>query len=318
MNNVSHWCAAAALAVTATSAHAFPDKPITVIVPFGAGSAVDIHARDFAQALSGVIKQTVVVDNRAGAEGSIGARATLSADPDGHTLMFTSSSLPVLDPVLKKKTIFDPINDFKPICTVGKTSNVMNITGSSDLKTAADVIAKAKADPGKVTFAYASATTRLAGELFQQATGTKFTGVPYKASTNAMTEVAGGQVDLMFIDNISAGPYYGQNKLRPLAVAGATRINALPDTPSAVEIGAPGYDILPWFGVYVSAQTPDKRVDQLREAMALAMKTPIAAENINKRGLTPYVVCGKDMADLQNKEIAFWKDLVQKAGIEPQ
>ena len=309
---------AGALMAAAGACLAFPDRPVTVIVPFGAATAVDVHARDFAQALGSVIRQPVVVDNRAGAEGTIGAVAVLNAPADGHVLMFTSSSIPVLDPLMKKGMQFDPVKDFTPICTVGRTSNVMNITGSSAIKTAAELIATAKAQPGKLTFAYSSATTRLAGELFQQASGVKFTSVPYKASSTGLTDVVSGQVDLFFIDDVSAAPFYQSGKLRPLAVSGASRIRALPDTPSGTEIGVPGYQIQPWFGVYASAKTPPAVANQLREIMGQAMKTSIAAANMEKRGLSAHVVCGDSMAKFQLDEINLWREVLKKAGIEPQ
>lgn len=316
--HLSRFATIAALATLPLAAHAFPDKPLTLVVPFGAGTSVDAHARDFAQVFGGIVGQTVVVDNRPGAEGTVGALAVLNAAPDGHTLMFTSSSIPVLDPVIKKSPQFDSVRDFTPICTVGRTSNVMNVTGSSPYKTAADVVAAAKAQPGKITFAYSSATTRLAGELFQQAAGVKFLGVPYKASATGLADVAAGRVDLMFIDDISAASLYQGGKIRPLAVAGPTRIRALPDTPSATEIGVAGYSIQPWFGVYVPAKTPAPVVAQLRDAMAKAMKTPAATANYEKRGLMPPTVCGPDMVKLQHDEIELWRDVTKKAGIEPE
>ena len=316
--NLRHPIVAGMLIAAAGSCLAFPDRTITVVVPFGAATAVDVHGRDFAQALGSVIKQSVVIDNRAGAEGTIGAMAVLNAPADGHVLLFTSSSIPVLDPVMKKSMQFDPVKDFTPICTVGRTSNVMNITGSSPIKTAAELISAAKAQPGKVTFAYSSATTRLAGELFQQAAGVKFTSVPYKASSNGLTDVAGGTVDLFFIDNVSATPYYQSGKLRPLVVAGAERVRALPDTPSGSEIGVPGYQIQPWFGVYASAKTPPAIADQLRVIMRQALQTAVAAANLEKRGLSAYVVCGDAMAKFQLEEVNLWREVVKKAGIEPQ
>jgi tripartite-type tricarboxylate transporter receptor subunit TctC len=300
------------------AAQAFPDRPVTVIVPFGAATSVDVHGRDFAQALGSVINQPVVVDNRAGAEGAIGAMAVINARPDGHTVMFTSSSIPVLDPVMKKTMQFDPIKDFTPICTVGSTSNVMNITGSHSIKTARELIAAAKARPGELTFAYSSASTRLAGELFQQAAGVKFAGVPYKTSATGLADVAGGQVDLFFIDDVSAAPFYQGDRLRPLAVGGTNRIRALPNTPSGTEIGVPGYKIQPWFGVYASAKTPPAVVAQLRDIMTKAMKSPVAASNLEKRGLSPLLVCGDAMTKFQMQEIELWRDVVKKAGIEPQ
>lgn len=300
------------------AAHAFPDMPVTLVVPFGAGTSVDAHGRDFALVLGGVVKEPVIVDNRAGAEGAIGALAVIRAKADGHTLMFTSSSIPVLDPIVKKSMQFDPLKDFTPICTVGRTSNVLNVAGAGPFKTAADFIAAAKASPGKLTFAYSSATTRLAGELFQQAAGIRLTGVPYKASVNGLTDTASGQVDAFFIDDVSAAAFYSSGKLRALAVSGPTRIRNLPDAPSAEEIGVPNYTIQPWFGVYVSSKTPPAVITQLRELMGQAMKLPMAAAQSEKRGLAPLVVCGEAMHRLQMEEIELWRGVVKKAGIEPQ
>jgi tripartite-type tricarboxylate transporter receptor subunit TctC len=318
MRNLFRLVIATVLPTLACVAQAFPERTITVIVPFGAGTSVDVHGREFGQALGGIVTQPVVIDNRPGAEGTIGGIAVLHAAADGHTLMFTSSSIPVLDPVMKKNQQFDSVRDFTPICTVGRTSNVMNVTGSSSYKSAADIIAAAKAQPGKITFAYSSATTRLAGELFQQAAGVKFLGVAYKTSAAGLTDVAAGRVDLFFIDDVSAASLYQGAKVRPLAVAGATRIKALPNTPSGTEIGVPGYNIQPWFGVYASAKTPAPIVAQLRELMTKAMNTPAATANIERRGLSPMLLCGDDMARLQRDEIELWRGVTQKAGIEPE
>ncbi|MPM57523.1 hypothetical protein SDC9_104345 [bioreactor metagenome] len=302
----------------AVPAQAFPDRPVTVVVPFGAGSSVDIHSRDFALAFGKAVKQPVIVENKAGAEGSIGAMAALNAAADGQTLMFTSSSIPVLDPVMKKNMSFDPVKDFTPICTVGRTNSVLNITGDSPIKSATELIAAAKAQPGKLTFAYASASTRLAGELFQQSAGIKMLGVPYKASVAALADVAAGQVDLMFIDEVSAAPFYKSGKLRPLAVSTVTRSELLPDVPTGAEVGIPDYRVQPWFGIYVAAKTPPALVIQLRELVSQVIKAPETAAQMKKRGLVPFVVCGGDMVKLQADELTTWREVTKKAGIEPQ
>lgn len=299
-------------------AHAFPDRAVTVVVPFGAGSSVDIHSRDFAQAFGRAVKHPVIVDNKAGAEGSIGAMATLNAVADGHTLMFTSSSIPVLDPVMKKNMNFNPVKDFTPICTIGRTNSVINITGDNPIKSAAALIAAAKENPDKLSFAYASASTRLSGELFLQAAGIKMLGVPYKASVAALADVAAGQVDLMFIDEVSAAPFYKSGKLRPLAVSTATRSELLPDVPTGVEVGVPEYRVQPWFGIYVSAKTPPAVVVQLRELVSQVVNSPQAMAQMKRRGLVPFVSCGGDMAKLQADELAIWREVTKKAGIEPQ
>jgi len=309
---------AAIALLAASSAQAFPDKPITLIVPFGAGTSVDANGRDLAQAITSMGKATVVVDNRAGAEGTIGAMAVINAPADGHTLMMTSSSIPVLDPLTKKGMQFDPLKDFVPICTMARTSNVVNITGSNPIKSAAELIAAAKAQPGKLTFAYSSATTRLAGELFAQASGISLTAVPYKASAPGLTDVASGVVDLFFIDHVSVGPLLQSGKARALAVSGDKRVGALPNVPTAKEIGIPAYNIQPWFGVYASAKTPPAVLAQLREMMTQALSTPAAKATMERRGQDPIMLCGDAMAKFQSDEIEIWRGVLKKAGIEPQ
>ncbi len=312
------WLTAAAIAACALTAHAFPDKPITLVVPFGAGTAVDVNARDFAQSLLATGKASVVVDNKPGAEGSIGAMGVLNASADGYTMMFTSSSIPVLDPLVKKSMQFDPVKDFTPVCTVARTSNVVNITGSSPIKTVAELIAAAKAAPGKLTFAYSSATTRLAGELFSQAAGIQLTGVPYKASMAGLTDVSSGQVDLFFIDHVSVTPLLQSGRLRALAVAGDKRIESLPNVPHAKEVGVPGYTIQPWFGVYVSAKTPPAMVEQVRTFVTQAVNAPAAKAATEKRGQEALLLCGDAMAKLQTDEIGQWREVLKKAGIQPE
>lgn len=310
--------AAGVLLVTSQLGHSFPDRQITVIVPFSAGTTTDVNARDFASVLSSEIGQPVVIDNRVGAEGIIGTQALLNAIPDGHTVMFTSNSLPVMDPLMKKNLPYDPVKDLAPVCSFARTSNVMNVTGSSPLKTAADVVAAAKAHPGKITFGYASAAQRLAGELFQQAAGIKLTGVPYRSSMTALTDVAGGQIDLVFIDHISAMAFYQGARVRPLAVAGSQRFKAIPEVPSATEIGVPGYQLQPWFAFYASAKTPPAVLAQLRSALKRALESPATTSNMEKRGLRPMVLCGDALARLQSEEISQTRDLVNKAGIQPE
>jgi tripartite-type tricarboxylate transporter receptor subunit TctC len=307
-----------ALAAYALTAHAYPDKPITLVVPFGAGTAVDVNGRDFSQALGSTGKASVVVDNKPGAEGSIGALAVLNAPADGHTLMFTSSSIPVLDPLVKKSMQFDPVKDFTPVCTVARTSNVVNITGTNPIKTAAELIAAAKAAPGKFTFAYSSATTRLAGELFAQSAGIQLTGIPYKASMAGLTDVSSGQVDLFFIDHVSVTPLLQSGRLRALAVAGDKRIDALPNVPHAKEVGVPGYTIQPWFGVYVSAKTPPAMIEQVREFVSQAVNAPGAKAATEKRGQEALLLCGSAMAKLQADEMGQWREVLKKAGIQPE
>jgi tripartite-type tricarboxylate transporter receptor subunit TctC len=233
-------------------------------------------------------------------------------------LMVTSSSTPVLDPLLKKSMQFDPNKDFVPICTIARTSNVINITATNPIKTVAELVATAKAQPGKLNFGYSSATTRLAGELFQQAAGISMTGVPYKTSAAGLTDMAAGTVDLFFIDHLSVGPLLQSGKARALAVAGDKRLPSMPNVPSAKEAGVPGYTIQPWFGIYASAKTPAATVVKARELVAQALNTPAVRASMEKRGQGSMVLCGDAMAKFQADEIDLWRGVLKKAGIEAQ
>lgn len=310
---------AAALLIAVTgAAHAFPDKALTIIVPFAAGSSTDVAARTFGDVVSRTLNQPVAIDNKTGAEGQIAARALLSGATDGHLLLFTSSSLTVLDPLMKLNMPYDPANDFIPICAVAGNRFLLNVTGSSSLKTVADVIAAAKAAPGKLTFAYSSSSTRLAGELFQQVAGVKLTGVPYRSSVAGLTEVAAGQVDIFFIDAVSAGAFYQSGKIRPLVAAGPTRIKELPDVPSAADVGLPDFNSTPWYGVYLSAKVPAAVAEKVRGAVTLAMNRPEMKAAMETRNLIPLSICGDAMKTFQQREIDIWRRVLTKAGIERQ
>jgi tripartite-type tricarboxylate transporter receptor subunit TctC len=238
------------------AAAAYPDKPIKLVVPFTPGTSTDLVAREYARALSEVIGQPVVVENRAGAEGVVGGRAVATADKDGYTALYTSSSLTVLDPHMRKDLQYDPLKDLAPVCTAVQISIVMNINADLPYKSIADVVAAAKAQPGNITFAYSSATTRLTGELFQQLTSTKLAGIPYRSAAQGLTDVAAGRVAMYFIDALSARPHYQSGKIRPLAMAASARGKLLPDVPSAAEAGLPGLIMTAWAGAYLPPRRP--------------------------------------------------------------
>ncbi|GAA4353691.1 tripartite tricarboxylate transporter substrate binding protein [Variovorax defluvii] len=318
MNRLIRPLAATLLSLATSGALAFPDRPITIIVPFNAGTTNDINARDLAQVLSAVAKQPVLVDNRAGAEGTLGGQALVNGPADGHTLMFSSNSLTVFDPLLKKNIPYDPNKDIVPICAAGRTNNLVNVSATGPYKSLADLIAAAKSQPGKLTFGYTSTSMRLAGELFQQASGTKLTGVPYRSSVTGLTDVSSGQVDITFIDRVSAQAFYDSGKIRPLAVSGPSRLSALPDVPSAKELGLPAYSVFPWFGVYASGKTPPDVLAQVRELVARAVTTPEMAANMEKRGLEPFTACGDALVKHKQQETEQWREVIRKAGIEPQ
>jgi tripartite-type tricarboxylate transporter receptor subunit TctC len=318
MRRVVKFVAIAMLATVATASHAYPDRPIKIIVPFGPGSSVDAVARRLGNALSDVVKQSVIIDNKPGAEGAIGAQALTSAPPDGYTALVTSSSLPVLAPLMNKSIPFDPVKDFAPVCAVARVGNVMNMRSSLPFNTLGEFLAAAKAAPGKYTFAYSSATTRLAGELLQQETGIKLLGVPYKSTAAGLMDVVAGRVDLFFVDHISVGAFYQSGKIKALAVTGSQRLKSLPSVPTMAESGVPSYELYPWFALYVPMRTPQQVVAQLREATRKALETPALQDWMETSGLENFIVCGEDLTKLQLTEMERWARVIKKANIEPQ
>ena len=289
----------------------------TVLMPFAQGSITDLMARDFAEEYSSITGQPAIVVNRLGAQGAIAGTALANSSGDGLTIMFTSSSLPVLDPLLKKDIPYDPIKDFTPICTIGSISNVVNVAVDSQFKTLTELITAAKAAPGKLTFAYTSSNTRLAGELFQHNAGIQLTGVPYKSSATALTEVSSGLVNVMFIDSVSALPFYQGNKLRPLAVLGETRTKSLPDVPTAKEQGVYGHNAAIWFGLYATAKTSKDIVAKLVKSTGEAVGSSNIRAKLERRGVEPMQHCGEAMTKFQKDEISILRDVLKKAGIEP-
>ena len=219
---------------------------------------------------------------------------------------------------MTKAVPYDPVKDFAQVCTLARIGNVMNMRSSLPFNTLGDFIAAAKAAPGKYTFAFSTATTRVGGELLQQEVGIKLVGVPYKASATGLTDVAADRVDLMFIDHISATPFYQTGKIKPLAVTGTRRLKALPSVPTMAESGIPTYELYPWFGFFLPARTPQQVVTQLREASVTSLKTPAWQSYSDKAGLEEFIVCGDDLRKYQLVEMERWGRVIKKANIEPQ
>lgn len=312
-------CIAAGLLISSVAAvSAYPTKPIRIVVPFSAGTINDLLARELGQSMAGLVKQPVVVENRTGAEGSIGAMSVLNTEADGYTLMFSSSSISVLDPHVKKTLPYDPLKEFLPICGVAKIDNILNMTTKLSYKNAGEFLVDAKKQPGKFTFGYSSATTRLAGELFAQSAGIKLTGVPYRATAAGLTDVASGQVDLFFIDRTSVKPFHDSGRIKPMVVAGTQRLKSLPEVPAASEVGVPGYAIQPWFAVYVSAKTSAATVGNVSEALKRALKTPAFSAFLEKTGLQEFPICGDDISRFMLEDARRMGQVVKEAGIEKQ
>jgi tripartite-type tricarboxylate transporter receptor subunit TctC len=307
-----------ALAVPALGAQAqsYPNKPIRLVCPFPPGGAVDIASRAVAHELTQILGQPVTVDNRPGAGGNIGAEIVAKSPPDGYTLLMTTSGIMAINPALYSKIPFDSIKDFAPVSTIVSLNNVLVVNPSVPAKSVKDVIALAKAQPGKLTYASSGNGTsiHLSGELFKSMAGVDMLHIPYKGSAPAVTDLLGGQVNMMF-DNIpSSLPHIRAGKLRALAVTGAKRSQLLPDLPTIAEAGIPGYDSYVWFGVVAPAGTPPEIIGRLNAALVKTAATPSFRDRLTEQGYDVMSSTPEQMASSIRGEIAKWGKIVKASG----
>ncbi|QRQ85599.1 tripartite tricarboxylate transporter substrate binding protein [Cupriavidus oxalaticus] len=309
---------AASLSFAAPAAHAaYPDRPIRWIVPFPSGGAMDNIARTLGEDMSRTLGQSIVVENRPGAGGNIGAELVARSPADGYTLIIVANGMAV-NPALYGKLSYDPIKDFAPVSLLAVVPNVLVANKARRNETTVkDVIAHAKASPGRFTYASAGNGTsiHLAAELFTSMAGVDMLHIPYKGSGPAMTDLLGGQVDYMFDSITSAKPQIDAGKLTPIAVTTATRSSALPNVPTVAEAGLPGYELSPWFAAFVPAKTPQPVIDTLNRAMLEALRKPAVQKRLALIGAEPI---GSPPGVLRNhlaKETEKWGALIRQRGI---
>jgi tripartite-type tricarboxylate transporter receptor subunit TctC len=315
----------AALAVVAGMLHAapapaqapaYPTKPVRLVVPFPAGGTTDILARAVAQKLSEAWGQSVVVDNRPGAGGNIGSELVAKAAPDGYTLLMGTVGTHAINPSLYAKMPYDHVKDFTPVILVAGVPNVLVVNPAVPAQTVAELIAYAKANPGKLNFASSGSGTsiHLSGELFKVLTGVQITHVPYKGSSPALTDLVGGQVQMMFDNLPSSLQFIKGNRLRALAVTSTTRAAALPDVPTMVEAGVPGFEASSWFGVLAPAGTPREVVARINAEVAKWLATPDAREKMSAQGAIAAGGTPEDFARHIGAETAKWAKVVKDSG----
>ncbi len=308
--------AAPALAQT----NAYPSRPIKWIVPFPPGGAMDNIARTLGEQMGRKFGQPLVIENRAGAGGNIGAEAVAKAAPDGYTLMIVANGMAV-NKFLYGKLNFDPVKSFAPVSLIAVVPNVLVTNAArSRATTVKEVIAQAAAAPGQVTYASAGNGTsiHLAGELFASMAKVDMLHVPYKGSGPAVTDLIGGQVDYMFDSITSAMPHIQSGKLRPIAVTTIRRSAALPGVPTIAEAGLPGYELSPWFAVYMPAGTPAAIVTKVNSALVDAMKTPDAKARFAAIGAEPIGSTPQQLATHLDAEMAKWGAIIQARGIKAE
>jgi tripartite-type tricarboxylate transporter receptor subunit TctC len=310
---------AAAAAVTALPAAAqgnYPNTPITIVVPFAAGGTTDILARVVGQALGTELGQPVVVDNRAGAGGNIGAQFAAKAPADGYTLFMGTVGTHAINQSLYKKLPFDPIKDFAPLTRVAMVPNLLVANPGKPYKNVKELIAYAKANPGKVNFGSSGSgsSIHLSGELFNSLAKVQMVHVPYKGSAPAVTDLLGGQIDVMFDNMPSAIQHVRAGKLRPLAVTTAKRSPELPDVPTVAEAGVPGYEATSWFGMFAPAGTPAPVVTKLNLALAKVLSDADVKKKLAEQGAEPYAEKPEQFAEFIRKETAKWSQVVKASG----
>lgn len=299
-----------------TFAENFPDraKPIRGISPVGAGSSVDTMARAYARAMTEILGANVVIENRAGAEGVIAMDAVKNAPPDGYTILFTTVSTQAINPHLFKRLSYDPQADFVPLAGTAKTSLFLNLGPSTSFKTTREFFAAAKANPGRYSIGSVSATTRLAAQMVAKAAGIELLPVPYKNFADAMTNLAGGQLDAIIVDAAAAWPYYKQG-VRPVAATGATRVSILQDVETLQEQGLAGFELLGWFAAYAPARTPAAVVNVLTDAVRRASKSKYLQDFYAAFAMEPLDLAGEQLAAFQRTEIQKWGNAVRDAGL---
>lgn len=309
-----------ALTPLAAQAQAFPTKAITIIVPFSAGGTTDILARVLGQFISKDLGQPVIIDNRAGAGGNIGTQLVARAAPDGYTILMGTVGTHAINQSLYPKLAFDPIKDFAPLTRVALVPNLLVANPAQPFKTVKELMAYAKANPGKVTFGSSGSGTsiHLSGELFKQMAGVDIQHVAYKGSAPAVNDLLGNHIAIMFDNMPSAISHVKAGKLRPLAVTTAQRSPALPDVPTIAEAGVPGYEATSWFGLLAPAKTPAPVVAKLNAAILKALADPDVKNKLLEQGAEPAGETPAQFAAFIASETVKWGKIVKQSGATAQ
>jgi len=294
----------------------YPSKPVRLVVPFPAGGTTDILARAAAQKLSEAWGQQVIVDNRPGAAGNIGSELVAKSAPDGYTLLMGTVGTHAINSSLYAKMPYDHVKDFTPVILVAGVPNVLVVTPDLPVKTVAELIAYGKANPGKLNFASSGSGTsiHLSGELFKVLTGVQMTHVPYKGSAPALTDLMGGQVQLMFDNLPSSLALIKGGKLRAIAVTSLNRAPALPDVPTVAESGVPGFEASSWFGILAPAGTPHDVVTKINGDVTKWLASPEAKEKLLAQGANAAGGTPEDFAKHIQAETAKWARVVKESG----
>jgi tripartite-type tricarboxylate transporter receptor subunit TctC len=308
------------LCLWAGAAHAetYPSRQITIVVPFAAGSGTDSIARIIGQQLSVALKQSVVIENKVGASGVLAATYVARSAPDGYTLLMATNSTHSANPFLFKSLSYDPVKDFAPVARAGSYVFMLVVNKDLPATTLGELVAHAKANPGKLTYASGNTTGIVAGDTLKSRASIDVLQVPYKSTPPALNDVIGGRVSMMFIDLAPGLEHVRAGTLRALAVTTRERSALLPDLPSLHEAGIPGYDVTSWAGLFAPAGTPGEIVTRLNDEVRKIIADPDAKAKIAVTGFDAFSGPPETLAAFVQSELATWGKLIKDAGIEPQ
>ncbi|MBO1112537.1 Bug family tripartite tricarboxylate transporter substrate binding protein [Bordetella petrii] len=302
----------------ASAADTYPDRPVTLVVPFPPGGPTDAMARRLADGLKDQLGQTVVVENRSGAGGNIGAEYVANAKPDGYTILFGTSGPLAINVSLYKNQQYDPQKSFAPVIRIGHLPNILTVHPSVPVHNVQELIAYAKKNPDKLSYASSGngASSHLAGILFNKMAGTQILHVPYKGTGPALNDLLGGQVSMSFTDILTALPHVQAGTLRAIGLASAERSDALPDLPTIAEQGLPGYDVSVFFGIVAPRGTPADVVARLNQAFIATLAEPGVKQALHKQGIveaddkTP-----QGLASFIDAQVPKWRDIIREAHV---
>jgi tripartite-type tricarboxylate transporter receptor subunit TctC len=310
--------AVCALGAPQAGAQEYPTHAIRFVVPFGAGSATDTLARILSQKLASDKGWSIVVENMGGASGMLAAQSVARAAPDGHTVFVTTNTTHAANQSLFKQVPYDAVADFAPVGQLCNFTLALAVHPSVPVTTVRELVAYAKANPGKLTFGSGSSSARIAGEMLKVLGGFDMLHVPYKSNPQAMTDLLGGQISMMFADVATTLPQIRNQKVKGLAVSSAQRSPLAPDLPTVAEAGVPGYELTAWAAAFVPAKTPKPVVDRLHDAFAAALADKAVQEALLKAGIEPASSTPDQLRAFVASETKKWADIVKAAGIQPE
>ena len=314
--------AAILAALLSVSAHAdtWPSKPVKMVVPFPAGGPTDVMTRVVAEKLSAALGQSVIVDNKPGAGGTIGAQFVAKSAPDGYTFVMATGSTHSVGPYLVSTPPYDPVKDFTPVIWAGNAPNILVVSPRLGFRNVRELIAYGKAHPGQLNFASSGvgSVAHLTGELFARQAGIELTHVPYKGTQLSLTDLMSGQVAMLFDAIITAKPHVDAGRLRSLGISTRKRSPLMPDLPTISESGLAGFESYNWFGVFGPAGTPQAVVDRMNAEMNRVLQDPAVRARFAQLGFEPAGGSGPEFAAMMRAETAKWRKVIDEAHVKAE